>query len=106
MSIILKEVIKQINQNEIKLVAGEKGLNRSVEWVHMVENLEISDFLVGGEVTFTTGIGINDEMSLFDLVKRVYKNNASGMVINVGPYIPKIPKEVIDFGNEYDFPIF
>ncbi len=31
---------------------------------------------------------------------------ASGIVINTGPYIKKIPDEVIQFGNEFGFPIF
>lgn len=106
MSAILKDLIKQVDRGDIKLVAGKKGLSNSVEWVHMVDNTEIADFLVGGEVAFTTGIGINKNMSLLDLVSRVYKNKASAMVINVGPYVPEITKEVLEFGDANNFPIF
>lgn len=106
MSAILKDLIKQVDRGDIKLVAGRNGFSNPVEWVHMVDNTEIADFLVGGEVAFTTGIGVKEDMTLLDLVKRVYKNHASGMVINVGPYVPEITKEVIEFGNQHDFPIF
>ena len=106
MSAKLSELVKQVNRGDIKLVAGKGGYSNQVEWVHMVDNTEIADFLVGGEFTFTTGIGIREDMTLLDLVKYVYKKKASGMVINVGPYIPEIPQEVIDFGNEHDFPLF
>lgn len=106
MSVLLSELIKQVNFGDIKLVAGKKGYSNQVNWVHMVENIEIADFLVGGEVTFTTGVGIREDMTLYDLMMEVYKRKASGMVINVGPYIPKITQDIIDFSNEHDFPIF
>lgn len=106
MGAVLEKIIGQIDKKEIRLVAGAGGMKKPVEWVHMVDNEAIADFLVGGEVAFTTGIGIGPEMSLYDLVKRVYERNASGMVINVGPYVARIPEEILDFGNEHDFPVF
>lgn len=106
MSVILKELIKQVDRGDIKLVAGRNGLANGVEWVHMVDNTEIADFLVGGEIAFTTGIGVNQKMSLLDLVMRVYKNRASAMVINIGPYVPEITKEVLDFADSHDFPVY
>lgn len=106
MSAKLKDLVRQIDSRQMWLVAGERGMNRSVDWVHMVGSVEIADFLTGGEVAFTTGVGLREDMTLLMLVERVFCNHASGMVINVGPYIPEIPKEVIDFGNANDFPVF
>lgn len=106
MGAVLEKIIGQIDKKEIRLVAGEGGMKKPVEWVHMVDNVAIADFLVGGEVAFTTGIGIGPQMSLYDLVKRIHERNASGMVINVGPYVEYIPEEILDFGNEHNFPIF
>ena len=94
------------NEEEIQLVAGEKGLEKMVRWVHMVEGTDISSFLEGDEVAFTTGIALNSQEELYELVKFNYKQKAVGMVINVGPYISEIPQEVLDFGNQHDFPIF
>lgn len=106
MSAKLSDLIKQVDRGDIRLVAGEGGCSNQVEWVHMVDNIEIADFLVGGEVAFTTGIGIREDMTLLDLVKRCHRNKASGIVINVGPYIKEITSDVITFGNEHDFPVF
>ena len=50
MSAILKDLVKQVDSRDIKLVAGKKGILNPVEWVHMVDNTEIADFLSGGEV--------------------------------------------------------
>lgn len=106
MSVMLRDLVKQVEHIEMKLVAGKGGYSNPVEWVHMVDTAEIAEFLVGGEVAFTTGVGIREDMSLLHLIESVYKNKASAIVINVGPYVPEITQDVIDFGNEHDFPVF
>lgn len=106
MSIQLKDLISQIDRNDIKLVAGKNGYSNPVEWVHMVGNTEIASFLTGGEIAFTTGIGLREDMTLLMLAESIYQKNASAMVINVGPYITEIPEEVIAFGDAHDFPVF
>lgn len=106
MAIILRDVLEKLKDVEITLVGGASGLDNVVTWVHMVENEEISDFLRGGEITFTTGIGLSENLDLMTLVKAVYRNSASGMVINIGPFIKEIPKEIGEFADENNFPIF
>lgn len=110
MSVTLETLYNKVkNHKEIKLVAGEKGLDKIVSWVHMVEGTDISSFLEGNEIAFTTGIALdknNIDKELYDLVKLNYKQKATGMVINIGPYINKISDEILQFGNENNFPIF
>ena len=100
MSITLREIVKQVEHLEMKLVAGEAGLDREVLWTHMVDSDTISAFLQGQELTFTTGIGISEKLPLLKLVQEVYRNGASGIVINIGPYVDKIGQDVLDFANE------
>lgn len=90
----------------MKLVAGENGLDREVTWTHMVDSDIISVFLQGQELVFTTGIGLNKDLSLSELVEDVYHEGASGIVINIGPYVKSIDQDIIDFANENDFPVF
>lgn len=106
MSITLREIVKQVEHLEMKLVAGEAGLDREVLWTHMVDSDTISAFLQGQELTFTTGIGISEKLPLLKLVQEVYRNGASGIVINIGPYVDKIGQDVLDFANEKEFPVF
>lgn len=106
MSITLREIVKQVKHLEMKLVAGEAGLDREVLWTHMVDSDTISAFLQGQELTFTTGIGISEKLPLLKLVQEVYRNGASGIVINIGPYVDKIGQDVLDFANEKAFPVF
>ena len=106
MSITLREIVKQVEHLEMKLVAGEAGLDREVLWTYMVDSDTISAFLQGQELTFTTGIGISEKLPLLKLVQEVYRNGASGIVINIGPYVDKIGQDVLDFANEKAFPVF
>jgi len=106
MAIELCRLIEKVSHKDITLLAGEKGMNNFVSWVHMVESAEASDFLAGGEIAFTTGIGLNSNLSLLDLVSILYENHVAAVVLNVGPFIETVPQEVIDFGNQHDFPIF
>ncbi len=107
MSVTLQELYERVREKEeIQLVAGEKGMDHIVRWVHMVEGIDISCFLEGDEVAFTTGIALADEVELLTLVKYNYRQKAAGMVINVGPYITQIPQTVLEFGDAHAFPIF
>ena len=90
MGVILEELIKQIDSTKIKNIAGSKGLTNLVEWAHMVDNVEIASFLTGGEVAFTTGIGIKEDMTPLDLATAVHKQGAA--VMDICSYVEKDAK--------------
>lgn len=106
MSITIEVIKNMVNVDDFKLVAGEKGICNVIRWVHMVENVEIASFIEGGEMVFVTGLGLSKENILLDLIKVVEKRGASGIVINVGPYIKQISQEIIDYCNEKKLPLF
>lgn len=98
--------VREKCNDEIELIAGRDGLGNLVRWMHMVEGVEISHFLEGNEVAFTTGIALKSDDELFELVSVAYQRGASGIVINVGPYIKQIPQQIMDFCNENSMPLF
>lgn len=106
MAVKLKDLYEQVRKEDMELVAGENGLSNIVGWTHMVESIEIVPFLEEGQISFTTGVAMPSIEHLIKLVRGVYEQKASAVVINVGPFIPEIPQEVIDFGEQHDFPIF
>ena len=64
-------------------------------WTELVAHLltDSNSFaLQGQELTFTTGIGISEKLPLLKLVQEVYRNGASGIVINIGPYVDKMSR--------------
>lgn len=106
MAVKLGELIKQVENTGIRLVGGKGGLSNPVEWVHIVGNMETAGFLKGGEIVFTTGIGMEEETSLLMLTEKIYHNNASGLIVNIGPYIKEVPEDVITFSDNNNFPVF
>jgi hypothetical protein len=91
---------------QMKLLAGQKGLNNLVEWVHIIENDEVSNFLHGGEVVLTSGILNNSEGWLLEYTKKLYNAGTSAFVVNIGPYTKFISKEVIEYCNEVNMPLY
>lgn len=106
MAVELSLLIKQVSNMDITLVAGKKGINNLVTWVHMIETIEASSFLDGGEIAFATGFGLNNRQTLLDLTKSIYNNHAAGLILNTGPFLERVSDDVLNFGNKYNFPIF
>lgn len=107
MSIMLKQLCSDTETKyNLKLIAGKDGMTNTVRWVHMVEDRQVPDFLHGGELVFTTGIGHVGKDPLLEFVKRLRKHGASGVVVNIGPYLASVPQDVINYCNNEKFPLF
>lgn len=106
-AIRLEKLYKQAKQTyQMQLVAGKRSLGNIVNWVHMIEDENVAEFLRGNELVFTTGIGHSEARWLNDFASHLILNNASGLVVNVGPYIDVIPDETIQYCEQMGFPLF
>lgn len=106
-AITLNELCKYAKENyNMKLIAGENNMNTLVQWVHLIEDNQAATFLRGNELIFTTGIGQFAGSTLLHFVQELKKVGASGLVVNIGPYIPSVSTEVIAFCKEQEFPLF
>lgn len=105
MSIIVEKLLQKANVYHVSLIAGEKGLNRGVNWFHMVENMAFAEFIEEGSLVFTSGIALDENLDLYTLINTQIKQKASGSLLNLGPYIPQVPQEVMDLCNENDYPL-
>lgn len=91
---------------QMKLLAGRKGLNNLVEWVHIIENDEVSDFLHGKEVVFTSGILNTNDGWLLEYAKKLYSAGTSAFVVNIGPFTKSISDDVITYCNDVNMPLY
>lgn len=104
MAIILEEIYEvALHRYNMKLVAGGRGLRNLVDWVHTVEEMDYVSFLKGRELIVTTGIREKDEETLVRFVKSLHETGASGLVINIGKYITRVPRGVIAYSEEAGF---
>lgn len=89
----------------MELVAGGKGWSNSISWILLMEDAAILRSLKGKDLAITTGLGFGTGEKLLDLVEKLAEAHASGLVINIGPYIKEIPDEIIRFCNDNDLPL-
>ncbi|MCO7174891.1 PucR family transcriptional regulator [Sporolactobacillus kofuensis] len=91
----------------IKLVAGKEGISRPITGVNVMESDRLIEFFKENELLVTTGINMGrDEQKVIAMVRQAFDRHASGIILNVGPYIPRIPDQVIRFADVHQFPVF
>ncbi|MEA4971672.1 MAG: PucR family transcriptional regulator ligand-binding domain-containing protein [Candidatus Metalachnospira sp.] len=107
MALTLAELCRNSeNDYGMMLIAGEKGIDNIVQWVHYIEGGEVPRFLHGYELVFTTGIAHQDTDWLIQFAKKLFEYGACGFVINLGPYVRNIPRELINYCNSVNFPLY
>lgn len=107
MAIILEEIYEvALHRYNMKLVAGGRGLRNLVDWVHTVEEMDYVSFFKRQRADCYNWNKEKDEEMLECFVKSLYEAGASGLVINVGKYITRVPHSVITYSEEVGFPIF
>ncbi|TLS38399.1 PucR family transcriptional regulator [Pseudalkalibacillus caeni] len=106
MAITIKEMLSLPTFNKAKLVAGDKGQSRSIRWVTIFEVLEDLDQLESGELLMTTAFDLVSNEFLKDtLIPNLVRQGLSGIVIQTGYYLEEIPEALIQYGNDYNFPV-
>ncbi|MED0659238.1 MULTISPECIES: PucR family transcriptional regulator [Bacillus] len=105
--VTLKKMVNLPDFQMLKLVAGEKGMDRMITGVNVTESVDWVDFFRPNELIVTTGINMeNNPEKVVEMVRSAYRRKAVGIVLNTGPYIPDIPEEVLHFAEKYQFPVF
>ena len=91
---------------KMKLLAGYKGLSNPVEWVHIIEDCEVADFLHGKEFVFTAGILNKEKDWMINMARNLKAKECSAFVVNLGPYASKVENDVIQYCEEVGLPLF
>jgi purine catabolism regulator len=90
----------------IKLVAGEKGIHNKVAIVNIMENPDTFDWLRPNELLLSTGYIFKDSVQLQNrIIKELAELNCSGLCIKMKRYFDKIPQNMINLANQYNFPL-
>ncbi|MDO5519377.1 MAG: PucR family transcriptional regulator ligand-binding domain-containing protein [bacterium] len=106
MAITLQKLCEKASyQYGLRILAGEEGMKNIVQWTHTLEEVQASEFLHGGELIFTTGIAYQDNSWLLAFIQQLKIKKASGLIVNFGPYLAEIPREVITYCNQVGFPL-
>jgi PucR family transcriptional regulator, purine catabolism regulatory protein len=89
-----------------EVVAGEKGLDRPVRWVHSGEVPYIAAMLRGRELLLMTGIGIGHGESVQrDFVADLAERDVAGLAIELGARFRRIPRALRAEAGERGLPL-
>ncbi len=107
MAVSLKNIYADTKQKfKLELLAGKEGLENTVSWVHLIEDVTTTDFIRGSELIITTGLGVKDEYWLEHFIKNLSAQRAVGLIVNVGTYIREIPDHTLKYCENIHFPLF
>ena len=102
----VSEIIELDVFSGCKVISGEKGLNRSVTKVNVMEVPDIMPWLQEGEFLITTAYSIKDNVArLGEMIPVMHEIGVGGMAIKMKRYIEELPESVIKLSDALGFPI-
>ena len=107
-ALTLKTVFEQTRRKyQLKLLAGENGLHRSLRWLYFSEDIENAEFLRGGELVMLTGFDLQKREDFEAFIRMLVSKNACGVIINVGKYIYEedLSADILEECNQKKFPM-
>ena len=88
------------------VAAGRGGLNKTIQWVHMLDIPDMVEWAREGELLFTTAFGLKDRPELqHTLIPQLVEAGVVGMVVGVGRYFHDIPNVMLQHAEELDVPL-
>lgn len=110
MSIILKDLYEETKSRYgLSLIAGEKGIEKAVNWLYIAESLAGPGYLSGGELIITTGVLCRESPDwLYSFVQGMIRENTCGLILNTGKYIQPehITPALLSLCDDQGFPLF
>lgn len=107
MSISVFEALKLPVMKEVKLIAGQGGIDAAIKWVTIVEVIEDVTRLQEGEFLITTAYGLESDLERRkEFIERLAVRKLSALAIQTGFYMHSIPKEFIEAADAYQLPLF
>ncbi|SEM74193.1 purine catabolism regulatory protein [Mesobacillus persicus] len=102
----VEEILQQKSFQSAIIVAGKKGITRTIKWVHVMEITNIGNLLNGNELILTTGVGWGaSKETLLSLVRQLIERDVAGLCVELVKYVNEIPSEVIQLADQLHFPI-
>ena len=111
MSVTVADCLKLPALREARAVAGERGLDRIVTAVSVLEYVDFTvlahDFFIGNELIITAFTSImHDTEAQCRTIQRLKEAGEVGIIIYyVGIFVPRLDERLLKLADELDFPI-
>jgi len=89
-----------------KVVAGERGLDRTIDHITVMEVPDVIQWLKGNDLLLTSLYPIKDDReAIGKLVEQLDEVGSSALAIKTHRYVEAIPESIIEAGNRLGLPI-
>jgi len=103
-AITVREALTLDALRAVKIIAGHKGLDRQIRWVHIIDIPEILPWLRGGELLLTTGFGFpRDAATQTAIIRALNEIQLAGVLFETGKFIKKVPSAVLKEAEQLCF---
>jgi PucR family transcriptional regulator, purine catabolism regulatory protein len=99
----LRDLLREL---DVRVVAGEAGLDRAVRWVHISELADPTPWLSGGELLLTTGLPLGGDAEQREYVARLVRRGLTGLGFGAGFSHATVPEALREAAEEHGFPLF
>ncbi|MEO5575884.1 MAG: PucR family transcriptional regulator ligand-binding domain-containing protein [Gaiellaceae bacterium] len=90
----------------LELAAGAAGADNPIRWVHVSELPDPTQWLEGGELLITTGLGIGElSRPQREYVRRLASHGLAGLAFGIGFGWAEPPEALADEAEQLDFPL-
>jgi PucR family transcriptional regulator, purine catabolism regulatory protein len=90
---------------DLRLLAGEPGLEHPVRWVHISELEDPTPWMSGGELLLTTGLQLDTPKRQRAFVDRLADHQLSGLGFGVGFSHQTVPPAIVAAAGARDLPL-
>jgi DNA-binding PucR family transcriptional regulator len=90
---------------DLRLLAGESGLEAPVRWVHISELEDPTPWMSGGELLLTTGLQLSTAKRQRAFVDRLADHHLAGVGFGVGFAHREVPDAVVAAAREHELPL-
>lgn len=106
MTVTVRTALQTGGLARCRVVAGEGGLNRTIEYVTVMEVPDVIRWLHGKELLLTSLYALKDNVfELQSLIEQLNDLHCAGIAVKTHRFIEQIPQEVMDTANRLDFPL-
>jgi purine catabolism regulator len=99
----VRELLREL---DVRVLAGEAGLDLPVRWVHISELIDPTPWLSGGELLLTTGMQLETPEHQREFVNRLADRQLAGVGFGTGFQHDAVPDELLRVAAERQLPVF
>lgn len=105
MAVELEKLYEEIKPNYNVKLHTKSCFQKTIRWLHMVEEVDFVPLLRGDELVFSSGLKYVSEEWLRKLIDMLNQAHAGGLIMGVREE-QAFSEEVLDYCNEIEFPLF